>query len=269
MGKFSGVLVLTDLDGTLLQDDKTISVRNREAIEFFKSEGGIFTFVTGRLPSFVYDIYTSVKPNAAIGCINGGGLYDYEKNKYIYTADMPSGVFELVKNIDKNFPNVGIQVNTYDTVYFCKENETMENFRKLTKLPNIVCRYDCVTEPVAKIVFGSESDEEIAGIEKILKSHPLASKFDFVRSERTLYDILPKGIGKHVAVEKLAKILNVGKTVAIGDYDNDVSMLKVADVGVAVSNACKQALEAADYITVSNEEDAVAQVIYDLADKKI
>ena len=66
------------------------------------------------------------------------------------------------------------------------------------------------------------------------------------------------------ALEKLAEHLGVRteKTVAIGDYDNDIAMLTAAGCGVAVENACPAAREAADYITVSNEEHAIARLIY-------
>ncbi|MBQ3226919.1 MAG: HAD hydrolase family protein, partial [Clostridia bacterium] len=53
MGKFDGVLICTDLDGTLLKKDKTISEENLKAIEYFKREGGFFTIVTGRMPFYV------------------------------------------------------------------------------------------------------------------------------------------------------------------------------------------------------------------------
>ena len=76
MGKFDGMLVCTDLDGTLYRDDKSISSKNKEAIEYFKSEGGLFTFITGRLPYYSVDAYNAIQPNAPFGCINGGGIYD-------------------------------------------------------------------------------------------------------------------------------------------------------------------------------------------------
>lgn len=271
MKKFDGILICTDLDGTLLRCDGTISKENIEAIEYFKSEGGLFTFVTGRMPFFVSHIYNAVHPNAPFGCINGGGLYDFENKKYIWTAAMPDGVNELVRHIDENFPDTGIQVNTFDKVYFSKENNVMERFREITGLENLVCPYDDVKEPVAKIVFGNASDEQIEKISEALHRHPMAENFDFIRSERTLYEILPKGTGKGTAIKMLCEKLGLdkNKTVAIGDYNNDISMFKSARLGIAVSNACPEALAAADLVTVSNEEHAVARVIHDLADGKI
>ena len=270
MGKFDGILICTDLDGTLLKKDKTISRENIEAIEYFKREGGFFTFVTGRMPFFVSYVLDKIKPNAPFGCINGGGLYDGIKGEYVWTEVMPRSVIELVKYVDDNFDDVGIQVNTFYKTYFSRENDTMKRFRKVTGLENLICHYNDVTEPIAKILFGSENEEDITKIEKMLKSHPMADRFDFIRSEKTLYEILPKGIGKGTSVTKLCEYLNIdeNKTIAIGDYNNDISMFKAAKAGIAVSNACAEAKAEADFVTVCNEEHAIAKVICDLESGK-
>lgn len=270
MGKFDGILICTDLDGTLLGNDKTVSKENIDAIEHFKREGGRFTFVTGRMPFFASEAYECVRPNAPIGCVNGGGLYDFESGKYVWTMELPREALALVRAVDEELDTVGIQVNTFDRVYFCKENIVMEKFREITGVPDLRCRYDEVTEPIAKIVFGCAEETEMARLEAFLRSHPMAERFDLIRSERTLFEILPKGSGKGTAIAKLAEHLGIDiqRTVAIGDYNNDISMFKAAGVGIAVSNACPEALDAADFVTVSNQEHAIARVIYDLADGK-
>lgn len=266
MKKFEGVLICTDLDGTLLRNDKTISAENLKAIDYFKQMGGLFTFVTGRLPYYVNDMAEKVKINAPYGCVNGGGLYDFINRKYIWQADMPAQVVTLIKYIDDMFENIGIQVCCYEKTYFCKDNDAMKNFRKATGLENLFCNYTEIKEPIGKIIFGSENEDEITKVKDALNNHPLADEFDFVRSERTLYEILPKGITKGTSINKLCECLDIdrNKTIAIGDYNNDIPMFNAAKVGIAVKNACDEALKAADFITVSNEEDAVATVIYNL-----
>lgn len=270
MGIFDGILICTDLDGTLLKENKTISKENLDAIDFFKREGGYFTFVTGRMPFYASDMYNIVKPNAPFGCINGGGLYDHVAGEYIWTSVLPNDAVELIKYIDESFSDVGIQVNTFYETYFCKENSTMAHFREITNIPNVVKNYNDIKEPLSKVIFGSDYNDIILNIERALKSHPLANNFDFIRSQSDLFEILPKGIGKGIAITKLVEYLNIdkNKTVAIGDYNNDISMFYAAKAGIAVSNACAEALEAADFVTVSNEENAVARVICDLADGK-
>ena len=271
MGKFDGMLICTDLDGTLLKNDKTISQENLDAIEYFKSEGGLFTIVTGRMPHTAFDICEYARINAPFGCINGGGVYDLCKGDYIFKCPLEDGFDELIELVENNIPNAGIQVNTFYKTYFSKENSIMELFRKVTNAPNLVCNYKDVERPIAKILFGIETEEEMQKTIKLLDEHPLSEKFDYVRSERYLYEILPKGTGKGTAITKLCECLGLdkNKTIAIGDYNNDISMFRAAKIGVAVKNACDEAKLSADYITVSNEEHAIAQVIYDLEAGKI
>ena len=121
MGKFDGILICSDLDGTLFKNDKTISKENAEAISYFKSEGGSFTFITGRLPYYVVDAYNSVKPNVPFICINGGGIYDGLQGEYISYCEIPLEVMDLIQDIDENFSDIGIQVCAPDKTYFARE----------------------------------------------------------------------------------------------------------------------------------------------------
>jgi len=266
MKKFEGILLCTDLDGTLLRNDKSISKENLCAIDYFKQEGGLFTFVTGRPPMIVRDIYETVQPNAPFGCNNGGGLFDPRTQSYIWTRELPQDALDLAVYANERIEGLGIQVNTFRRVYFCKENSAMEHFRSVTGVPNLTCGLDEVTDPIAKILFGDEREEALQYLKELLDAHPRAREFDFIRSEKTLYEILPKGIGKGTAIEKLVELLHIDprKTVAVGDYNNDISMLRTAKLGIAVANACPEAKAAADHITVSNEEHAIAKIVEDL-----
>ena len=263
MGKFDGMLICTDLDGTLLRNDKSISKENLDAIEYFKSEGGLFTFITGRVPATSKDICSIIDPNAPYGCLNGGGIYDALKNKYLWTATLPEDFIELVKEVDTQLPQIGIQLNTEDKVYFCKSNAAMVHFRAVTGLPNLACHFADVEEPVLKVVFAHTDEKQILDLINLLNTHPSARSFDFIRSERTLYEILPKGVSKGAVLRKMAELLGIDmrKTIAVGDYNNDVSMIKAAGMGFAVANAVEEAKAVAAHITVSNNEHAISAII--------
>ena len=145
MGKFDGVLICTDLDGTLLKNDKTISDANIEAIEYFKQNGGLFTFVTGRMPYYVSYITEKVNPNAPFGCVNGGGVFDFVRQKYLWTKELQKEVIKLIKCIDDNFSDLGIQVCTFEKTYFIdvftkneKENLSKEECNELKGLIKIL-----------------------------------------------------------------------------------------------------------------------------------
>ena len=266
MKKFENILFCTDLDGTLIPDGKTISKENLDAIEYFKSEGGLFTFITGRMPDASRDVYERLNPNIPFGCINGGGLYDHRKQEFLWMASLPPEAMELVAHIDREMPDVGIQLNTAKHIYFNKDNSAMIHFRNITGLPNITCHFSEVKEPVAKVIFADDDEEKLLLTEKLLHEHPIADKVDFIRSEYTLYEILPKGISKATALHNLVKLLDldIRRTITIGDYDNDITMIRDAGLGIAVENASDNAKSAADHITVDVTEHAIAKVVDDL-----
>lgn len=266
MKKFKGILLCTDVDGTLLSSDGGISDKNRKAIEHFKREGGMFTFITGRVPLTSQNIWKMIEPNISFGCINGGGVYDHKKSEYKWITLAPTGIIDIAEYVYDNMPDMGIQVNTPDNIYTCNNNSAMERFYQITGIAKNYCKLDQVKEGIVKIIFGDEVEQNIQKLSELLKSHPLACDFDFVRSEKTLYEILPKGINKGTALKKLCELmdLDINKTIAVGDYDNDIGMLNAAKIGIAVSNATDNAKAAADMVTVSNDENAIAKIIEDL-----
>lgn len=263
MKKFDGMLFCTDLDGTLYCDDKSVSKENLDAIEYFKSEGGLFTFITGRVPSTSKSICDIIKPNAPFGCINGAGIYDRFKDCYLWYCTLPSGALELAKFVDENMPEIGIQLNIPSEILFLKDNLALQYFRKVTGAKNTTCTYESINEPLTKIVFAHHDSDTVSSLERLLKSHPDAKNFDFIRSERRLYEILPKGVSKGSLLCKMAELLGIdpNKTIAVGDYYNDVSMIKNAGLGFAVANAVDDAKAAADYITVCNNDSAIAAIV--------
>ena len=263
MKKFEGMLFCTDLDGTLYSSDKTVSKKNLDAIEYFKAEGGLFTFITGRVPKTSVEICNTIKPNASYGCINGGGIYDPFQEKYLWTNRLPGDVLELVRYVAENLPEIGIQFNTETEIYFYKDNLTMQHFRQITGAANISYSDEKQCEPLLKIVFGHPESEQINALKELLHRHPKAQSYDFIRSEHSLYEILPKGVSKGGALIKLADLLGISidKTIAVGDYNNDISMLQRSGLSFAVSNAVDEAKAAAKHITVSNNEHAIAAII--------
>lgn len=266
MKKFESILICTDLDGTLLKDDKTISKENKEAIEYFKKNGGMFTFVTGRMYFYARKSYDMVKPNVPVGCANGGALYDYENERYIWKTTIDKSVISILEYVDNNFPEMAFLINTPERVCFCKNNESTEKFRIDNGVPNIVYDYKQFNEDISKVIFADEEENNIKILIDMLNKHPGALNYDFVRSSDYLYEIVPKGYNKGTVLRKLADYLGVPmeRTIAVGDFDNDVAMIKEAGIGIAVSNACDSAKECADIITVSNEEHAIAKIISDI-----
>ncbi len=263
MKKFEGILLCTDLDGTLLGSDGEVSRENLKAIEYFKAEGGCFTFITGRMPYYAGDIYNAIKPNAPVGCINGGGIYDYTAGTYLWAQTLSPDVLELVEYIHEHVECVGSQVNTLDRVYFYAENEAMERFRRETGVPNLSWEASYIDRPIGKIIFGDGDTDKMERVAQLLKGHPRAEEFSFVRPARWLYEIVPCGISKASVLSRLAPMLNIdmARTIAIGDYNNDIEILRAAGLGVAVENAVPEVKAVADLVTVHHDSHAISAII--------
>lgn len=264
MGKFDGILLATDLDGTVLRKDKSVSEENLKAIEYFKAQGGRFTVITGRMPYTSDKICEILKPNAPIGCVNGGGVYDIQKKEYVWIAEIDPTAIELAEYARERIEGLGYQVNTPGKIYFCSENEAMKWFRNITGTPFIFRKPSEIQPPMMKVLFGDLEESKLDYLAELLKLHPKAEMFDFIRSEKMLYEILPKGINKGVALMKIAEHLGIdpARTVAVGDYNNDIGMVKAAGLGIAVENAVPELKAVADVITVNHENDALAKIIY-------
>ncbi len=263
MKKFEGMLFCTDLDGTLYASDKTVSRENLDAIEYFKAEGGLFTFITGRVPLTSTHVCQTIRPNAPFGCMNGAALYDPQKECYLWNLSLAPEALELVRAVDEQFDDIGIQLNTKDQIYFCKESRGTAWFRKVTGVPGESRPYDAVPEPVLKVVFSLDDPNQIDALKHVLHNHPKAHLFDFIRSERTLYEILPKGADKGLALCKMTELLGIdpAKTIAVGDYDNDVAMVRQAGLGFSVANAVDSLKSVAKYVTVHHNEHAIAAIV--------
>lgn len=265
MGRFDGVLLCTDLDDTLLKTDKSISERNIKAIEYFKKEGGLFAFATGRVPLGAAPVLDSVMPNAPSVCFNGGGIYDFSSKRLLWSHGLDDGAYEVVEFVEREFLPAGIEICTADKVYFSRDNARTLEHKRNERFPDNAVNFREVKEPWIKVIFLLE-EEELPQLRGMLASTPYTDKYTFVKSSPHYFELLPKGVNKGEGLLRLGELLGIehGKIVAMGDNDNDLELVKSAGVGIAVSNATVSVKDAADYITVDNNSDAVAAVIADV-----
>ena len=255
--------MVTDLDGTLLYTDKTISARNMEAIAHFEDEGGLFSFVTGRPPIAMSPVLEQLSPKIPFGCMNGGGVYDHNQGCFVERTLISRDVFSLVEYAEKKFPTAGFEFVTFETSYLYRSNEVTEELRRFERLPdNYVDSFD-VPGTLCKILIADKS-EHMPAIMEAMRAHPDYDRYTMLRTASEYYEIMPKGCHKGKALLALAKHLNVdvSKTIAVGDNSNDAAMLSVAGLGIAVANANEEAKAAARVtLSVTNDEDAIANIV--------
>lgn len=265
MGKYEGYMICTDLDGTFTtpspsgEDKVYVSKENIDAIENFKEGGGIFTFSTGRRPWYIREnIFPFVTPNAPMITVNGASIYDHETDRILRSVFMPEDALSAPLTTYEKFKDVIEEVYAVaETEEFCLSYEE-ENFEE--KFKDIISLH----KDWYKFVFRCIDEESTLKFHKFLRSK-YSDNCDLPRSWPTGQEIL------HITATKGARALElknmfpqVHTLICVGDFENDISMIEVADRGYAVANAIEPVLQAADFITVANTESAIAKIISEI-----
>lgn len=261
MGKFDGILLCADLDDTLLTDDKRVSDGNIGALKYFMNNGGMFTFATGRVPRGAELIREYIEPNAPMVCVNGAGIYDFQAKKFLWSMKLDNGMVDVMEYVDKNLPYAGIEASSEENVYFCKMNRIVEEHKRLEKFPDMYADYRNLPEEIMKVIFMVE-EHELDGFKAAINGTDFPQRYSFIQSSPWYYELLPKGVSKGAGLTKLKELTGARFSIAMGDTENDISLMESADLGVAVANAIEPVKAAAGYVTKNdNNHDAVGEVI--------
>ncbi len=263
MGKFDGILICTDLDHTLLKDDKSVSDENKHAIEYFMAEGGYFTFATGRSLKGIDFLISQIKPNAPIVMFNGAAVYDPAGDKMIWETFLDENAKNVLEMVENNLLFAGIEVCAKSGVFVTRGNEILRRQLSFEKIPEVYKHFSDVPAPWRKALFIQEADK-LEYVRSAIAESPYAESYSFVQSDPCYYEILPKDASKGEGLLKVAEILGIprARTIGIGDNENDLTLVRDAGVGVAVANAIPELLDAADFISTNNNMHSISTVIY-------
>lgn len=266
MAKLTDLLVVSDIDGTLLQAGYGIPKENIDAIERFVERKGRFTVCTGRSVPSVRRYVDWIQPTAPCILNNGALIYDYKREKILYNVHLADGVINIVKEIITTFPDVGAELHSSKGIVIVRQNEQTHNHVSVEHIPFELADITKVSGKWNKVFFAMSSQriQQVANfIQKRQRTDMLYREFDYVTSAENYFEIVPKGINKGTGLKKLAEILKVSmeNTVAIGDYYNDLSMFEVAGHTAAVADAPEDIRSKVDKIVSSCLHGGVGELL--------
>lgn len=263
-------ILFTDLDGTLLNDDKQVSEGNRAAIQRLLDAGHYLVVSTGRPTKSGFQVVQRLgltMPGCYMISYNGGTIFDCSKQEVWKEKTFP---IELVKYLFDEADKYGVHIQTYgvdDKVLTTKNSEELRYYLEGNRnaLDYEICNDVCadLTKEPNKVLLISMSEEKLLQFRNEHQEQ-LARKCESTFSSRQLLEYLPAGVSKGNGVRTLCEMLNVDikNAYAAGDERNDISMIQAAGVGVAMKNAVEEAKAVADYVTENdNNHDAIAEVI--------
>lgn len=263
----SDVLLVTDCDGTLLRNDKTISRKDLDAIARFREMGGNFTIATGRSLPTVSSILETLRPELPVILYNGSMLYDPVKKEPVWTAEIPHAARFLVeKAMERYGEELGVEVLTPEGLHVIRFTPVIDEHLNgpLKAEYRLAGLSEVLPLRWLKVMFALPEAEMEDLKAFLLGFGELGARY--VRSEKLYFEVLPAHASKGAALRMLRGRtgLSLEKTAAVGDCDNDLEMLLEAARSYAPANAYPSVRQRADRVTVSNEEGAVAAVIEEL-----
>ncbi|NHC15262.1 Cof-type HAD-IIB family hydrolase [Motilibacter deserti] len=259
-------LVASDLDGTLVRTDGTISDRTVAALQGVERSGGTVVFVTGRPPRWMAEVASATGHTGLAVCANGALLYDLHKEEVVER-------FPLAAEAARE--TVRVLRNAMQDISFAVESEqgfALEpSYRTRYSLPadvRVAAVEELLTDPVVKLLVRSadrSSDELLAAARDVL-GDTVTATHSTPGGNGALLEISAAGVSKATTLARLCAERGVRseEVVAFGDMPNDLPMLAWAGTSYAVANAHADVLAAVDRTTASNDDDGVALVLEEL-----
>ncbi|BBC34624.1 putative hydrolase [Streptomyces graminofaciens] len=254
-------LIATDLDGTLLRSDESVSQRTREALAAATAAGAAHLVVTGRAVPWTRHILDDLGYQGLAVCGQGAQLYDAGENRLLtsVTLDRQLAAVALAK--------IEAEVGP---LFLAASRAGLEG--EILVGPGYALHGSLPTTPLTDV-----SDLWAAPLNKIYIQHPTLTTDELAEASRRaaggfvtvamagegIVELLPLGLTKATGLRLAARRLGAKRadTIAFGDMPNDIPMFTWSAHGVAMSNAHKDLKSVADEITSSNEEDGIAAIL--------
>ena len=281
MGKFSGVLIASDYDNTMVFTEPALkgqlpmpplSEENRQAIEYFMAEGGIFSVATGRaLPSFS-QVCGDLPMNGPTVLFNGAAIYDYDRGEYLHTAFLDPSVLKHVADVLSAWPDVAAEIyHDDDAIHALQPNALTEKHLHLTHTPTVtLSSVEEVPLPVSKILFETEPFRLLA-LCSYINGQEWAKAYEPVLPSSSVFaELTAKGANKGDMVEKLRRMLGIAPEhlYCVGDHGNDIEMLRRAAIPFAPENAIEAVKSVAGVHVLPHVQDNAIAAMIDVLDKR-
>lgn len=257
------VVLLSDMDGTLLNGQKQISHIDRSAIERFTALGGRFTVATGRTIQSFEQYRAMLELRYPIIMYNGAAIHDYIADKTLYSHPLPPEAKSIAMELLELMPEAGGEVLRTDGTYVFRNNDYQQLHTKLCGITPNYAELPLIPDGGWLKVLFAMSPEDIPYMELLVRQNGYDT-VSFVKSSEIFLEMLPLGVSKGSALAEYRRLEGMeGCTfVSIGDFDNDIEMILEADVGACPANAEASVKEKADLVlTKTNDEGAVAELI--------
>lgn len=268
-------LYITDMDGTLLDNEGNVSARSAEIISSLTDEGATISVATARTPATVENILSGIRTADDLVVMTGATMWSRSGECFEGMHLLPHSDVVLMLDVFQKYDFhplcYVLRDNSHLDVYHSRREITdaervFINLRRNLRLKTFHLFEKCPEESYHRLVlfFGMGPKEVIVNVAEHLRSLSdcyISYYKDTYLPDLWLLEIFAPGVSKAAGIAELKKHLGADRVVAFGDNLNDIPMLRMADVAVAVGNALPEVKAIAHKVIGPNTEDAVARFI--------
>lgn len=255
-------LVVSDVDGTLLTKDKTLTDGARNAVKRLHDAGIAFTIISSRPIIGMRFLIGPLGITLPVGAFNGSSIVDPQL-KPVEQHLIPASTAERCLEVLNEF---GIDSWLFTSEKWLTRNGKGEyvahEMLAIRSEPTVVADFAPYLTASCKIV-GSSSDPALLQRCEIVMQQALGTSATAVRSQSYYLDVTPPGCDKGTFVEAIARLLNISSdaVATIGDMQNDLAMFRKSGISIAMGNATGDVKRLATHITRSNEDEGFAAAV--------
>ncbi len=264
MGKFDGVLLVTDFDDTYFPDSGVLPPANLRAVEYFKAQGGIFTVATGRAHTTFAPQLPIAPVNAPVILSNGAQLYDFSRDEVVLERTLPLTAAADLARVMEAFPSVGLETYHGEDIYVCRPEKWTWYHVKKTGCAAARCPVSEMPGPWSKAILHQEHDVLLKAQAYILERW--ADRYEAIFSNFHMLEITAKGCTKGGMVGELVKRLGISREnlYCAGDNQNDIPMLELSAVPFAPADCSQQVKDWGAVLLPRCQDAAIAALVAEL-----
>ncbi len=270
-------LYISDLDGTLLQPDGTISKYTREKIHEIIDAGIHFTIATARSITSTKEILGDLPLKLPVICSNGGTIFNFHTKENLHVEYMTSNIVKEIIDAIKDEPHSAFMSGlidgeekiffdelTNDGMHWFHQNRIEANDKRLTKIDDLRA-YSL--HPITSITLMNRAQNLLQKKKFYSKQYAKTLKVNYFENKYSVgwywLSLHSANSTKGNAIERLKNMLNLNhlNTTVFGDEMNDLPMFAIADHAVAVGNALPEVKRASHSVIGANHENAVVDFI--------
>lgn len=261
-------MIVLDLDGTLTNREKKITPRTKEALMRAQEQGKIVVLASGRPTYGVMPLAQELNLEMYGGYIlsfNGGIIMNCKTKEVVFSRQLPAEENGRIIDLAQEH---NVSILTYEKKMILTNRPNDQYVQLESRINSLEVKEMSIEELKTHVTFSvpkflmTDDGDYLAIVEPKVKA-ALGKNFSVYRSDPFFLEILPKGVDKAQSLERLLSVMDMKREemIACGDGYNDLTMIQYAGLGVAMGNGVLPVRKAADYITLTNEEDGVAHVV--------